>query len=89
MSFGERLKLIREQYGWSAMFLAKKAGVPYETVYRTEQGKHQAPRLDVVTKLAQTLGVSIDYLAGLTETPRPGEREPHRRQRHSTRGATP
>jgi transcriptional regulator with XRE-family HTH domain len=78
MTFGSRLKATREQYGWSAMFLAKQASVPYETVYRVEKGTHDAPRLDVVIKLAQALGVSIDFLAGLTATPRPGTRQPRR-----------
>jgi transcriptional regulator with XRE-family HTH domain len=74
MIIGERLRSTREQYGWSAMALAKQAGVVYETVYRTEKGTHSAPRLDVVIKLAQALGVSIDYLAGLTDNPRPRSR---------------
>ncbi len=76
MTFGERLRSTREQYGWSAMALARQAGVVYETVYRAEKGTHGAPRLDVVIKLAQALGVSIDYLAGLTDHPRPGTRRP-------------
>jgi DNA-binding XRE family transcriptional regulator len=72
--FGIRLRQRREQHGWSALCLADKAHVVYETVYRAEKGTHGAPRLDVVIKLAQALGVSIDYLAGLTDNPRPRSR---------------
>src|SRR6266581_1746609 len=75
MSFGGRLKETRERYGWSAMVLAKQAGIPYETIYRVEKGRHEAPRLDIVKKLATTLGVSIDYLAGLSDDPQPGRRK--------------
>jgi transcriptional regulator with XRE-family HTH domain len=74
MTFGERLQSTRKRYGWSAIALAKQANVVYETVYRAEKGTHGAPRLDVVIKLAQALGVSIDYLAGLTDNPRPRSR---------------
>ena len=83
MSFGSRLKEAREKYGWSAPLLADKAGIPYETVYRAEQGIHQAPQLEVIKKLALALSVSIDYLAELTENPNPAR---HRRT-HQTRHA--
>ena len=31
-TFGERLKQIREQCGWSLRELAERSGVPYETI---------------------------------------------------------
>jgi transcriptional regulator with XRE-family HTH domain len=66
-TFGERLKRIREQHGWSQVELAARAGVPYETIYRAERGTHQEPRISVAVKLARALGVSLDVLAGLYE----------------------
>jgi transcriptional regulator with XRE-family HTH domain len=80
MSFGARLKATREQRGWSAMALAQQADIPYETVYRVEHGTHHAPRLDVVKKLAMALGVSIDYLAELTDNPKPRPRRKPQQQ---------
>jgi transcriptional regulator with XRE-family HTH domain len=64
-TFGARLKAIREQRGWSPGELAERAGVPYETIYRVERGTHQEPRVSIAAKLARTLGVSLDVLAGV------------------------
>jgi transcriptional regulator with XRE-family HTH domain len=68
-TFGQRLKAIREARGWSLGELAERAGVPYETVYRVERGLHQEPRVSIAAKLARTLGVSLDVLAGVYESP--------------------
>jgi|RhiMethySRZTD1v2_1073278.scaffolds.fasta_scaffold655966_3 transcriptional regulator with XRE-family HTH domain len=64
-TFGERLKRIREQRGWSPSELAERSGVPYETIYRVERGTHQEPRVSIAAKLARALGVSLDVLAGV------------------------
>jgi len=64
-TFGERLKRIREQCGWSPSELAERSGVPYETIYRVERGTHQEPRVSIAAKLARALGVSLDVLAGV------------------------
>jgi putative transcriptional regulator len=68
-TFGQRLKAIREARGWSQGELAARAGVPYETVYRVERGLHHEPRVSIAAKLARTLGVSLDVLAGVYERP--------------------
>ena len=69
-TFGQRLKSIREKRGWSQSELAERSGVPYETIYRVERGTHQEPRVSIAAKLARTLGVSLDVLAGLYEDER-------------------
>ena len=74
MHFGRRLQRIREERGLSIQDLATRAGVPYHTIYRVEHGMHASVRLDVAKKIAQALGVTLDYLAGMydetaTETP--------------------
>jgi transcriptional regulator with XRE-family HTH domain len=66
-TFGERLKRIRTAKGWTQQDLAMESGVPYETIYRVERGTHQEPRVSVAAKLARTLGVSLDVLAGVYE----------------------
>ena len=63
-TFGERLKRVREDRGWSLQELADRSGVPYITIYRCERGQHQEPRVGVAAKLARALGVSLDVLAG-------------------------
>jgi len=67
MTFGERLRRLRENRGWTLQELASRAEVPYETIYRTEKGLHAEPRLSVAVKLARALGVSLDVLAGVYE----------------------
>ena len=73
-TFGGRLKEIREKRGLTLMQLADQSGVPYETIYRVERGKHQEPRVSIAVKLARTLGVSLDVLAGLYDSePQPAD----------------
>ena len=67
-TFGERLKQIREKRGLTQVQLADQSGVPYETIYRVERGTHHEPRVSVAGKLARTLGVSLDVLAGLYDS---------------------
>ena len=62
-TFGERLKLLREERGWSQRELAERSGVPYFTIYRCERGTHGEPRVSMAAKLARALGVSLDLLA--------------------------
>jgi len=63
MTFGQRLKRLREVRGWSQQELADHSGVPYITIYRCERGMHHEPRVGVAAKLARALGVSLDVLA--------------------------
>jgi transcriptional regulator with XRE-family HTH domain len=65
--FGERLKKVREKRGWDQQELAKHAAVPYMTIWRLEKGNHDYPRVDVLKRLAQTLGCTSDYLIGMYE----------------------
>lgn len=67
MHFGNRLRRIREERGLSVQDLATRAGVPYNSIYRVEHGMHASVRLDVAKKIAQALGVTLDYLAGMYE----------------------
>jgi transcriptional regulator with XRE-family HTH domain len=67
MTFGERLRTVREKQGKGIVELGRLTGIPYETIYRLETGKHKSPRLDIAVKLARALGVPLDYLAGVYE----------------------
>lgn len=62
--FGMRLKKLRQAKKISQEELAKKLGVSKGTVYRYESNT-QAISFETATKLAVTLGTSLDYLAGL------------------------
>jgi XRE family transcriptional regulator of biofilm formation len=64
---GERLKRLREKKGLSVRQLSRLAHVPHETISRLENDVQRSPSLPVAMRLAKTLGVSLDYLAGMDE----------------------
>ena len=66
MTFGERLKDCRKTCGISQRQLADKSGVAYSSIQGYENDSHD-PSLFNASCMATTLGVSIDYLAGLTD----------------------
>ena len=64
---GNRLKLLRQQRGLSQAKLAEAAGVPIGTLRGWEYGR-RTPLLDAAARLADALDVSLDELAGRSET---------------------
>ena len=66
---GERLMLSRRRLGWTQRQLAEASGVRTVTVTRIERGRMPHVSLDVVYRLAEALGASLDYLAGMHEEP--------------------
>jgi transcriptional regulator with XRE-family HTH domain len=66
-TFGARLKHLREARRWDQKELARRAGVPYMTIYRLETEAHRTPRMDIAVKIARTLGISLDVLCGMYE----------------------
>jgi transcriptional regulator with XRE-family HTH domain len=59
--FGKRLIELRKQKGFSQTELAKQVGLSYIQIGRYET-KGTQPPAEVLNKLADTLGTSIDYL---------------------------
>jgi len=72
-SFGARVKQQRERRDWSQQELAKRADIPYMTIWRIERDEHQYTRMDVAIKLARTFGVSLDLLCGLYDEDTPAD----------------
>jgi transcriptional regulator with XRE-family HTH domain len=64
---GARVKLVRRRYDWTQEELAVKAAVDAMTISRLERGSAKAVYADTVAALARGLGVSADYLLGLSE----------------------
>ena len=63
----ERLKQLRKQKDLSQQELAEQAGIHYTHIGRYERGQSK-PSTDTLKRLAETLGVSSDYLLeGSTE----------------------
>ena len=69
---GERLEQSRRRAGLAQVDLAAALGDRYNhsVISKVEHGK-SALRIDGAVKAAETLGVSLDYLTGLTDDPTP------------------
>ena len=70
--FPARLKEARVKLGFTQKELAEKAGISAASIssYENETGD-KFPPLDVAFRIADTLGVSLDWLTGSTETRKP------------------
>ena len=71
---GERIHLARRRSGLSQVELATRADISPTTLNRVELGRQKLYAETLVT-LAQILGVSVDYLVGMTEDDRPRTRQ--------------
>jgi transcriptional regulator with XRE-family HTH domain len=81
--FGQRVKRRREQLGLSVQELADKAGTRYQTIWRIERGDLREPSIVLAQKIAEALGVGVDYLIGMfIDEPPP----PRRRRKADTQG---
>lgn len=70
--FGKRLRSVREQRGLSQQQLADRVGTARVTITMYEAGERE-PNFEMLSKLAEVLEVSTDYLLGRTDDPRPPE----------------
>ena len=61
MNIGEKIFLLRKQFGLSQETLAEKLGVTRQAVSKWESGS-SVPELETVVALAKTFGVTTDYL---------------------------
>jgi len=68
---GQRLKKQRERRGWTLRELARHAKIDAGWLSRLETGERRNLSLEAAARLALALGVSVDYLAGLTDRPQP------------------
>jgi transcriptional regulator with XRE-family HTH domain len=60
-TFGEKLKTLRKERGWSQDELGRRASIHGRHVGKYEIGRAM-PNAETVVHLAKVLGVSIDYL---------------------------
>ena len=67
VSIAKRMRDLREDHDLTQRDVAQLLGVPAQRVSEWETGFHE-PRLDVLMKLADYYAVSLDYLAGMTNT---------------------
>lgn len=67
MTFGENVAIARKKKKLSQSELAKRVGTIAVTIGRYERGEIK-PSIDIATKIADVLDVSLDYLVGNTDT---------------------
>ncbi len=62
INIGENFKKYRTKAGLSQEEFAQKAGVKYTTLTKLESGVIKKPSVIVMSKIAKTLGISIEDL---------------------------
>lgn len=65
--FAARLDRARLWRGWSQTELAKRAGMHFTQVHKLLHEHNPRARIGTLRQLAQALGVSGDYLLGLSD----------------------
>lgn len=65
-SVGERIRRLRKESGLSAVEISRRIRMSDNYLRQVERSEHE-PGLFMAAELARVFGVSIDYLAGLTE----------------------
>ena len=68
MNFSERLQMIRKKKGMTQVIVAKKVHITERQYQRYEAGENE-PTLSVLLRLADLFDVSLDYLAGRSDSP--------------------
>lgn len=62
--FDQRLKKLREAQGLTQKAAADKMGIPLRT-YASYENNEREPNSEILVKLSQTYGVTVDYLIGI------------------------
>ena len=70
MTLGESLKRFRLNFGLTQKQVAKELGI-FPQTYQTYEGGKKIPAATILIKIAEKFNVSLDYLAGLSDNPRP------------------
>jgi transcriptional regulator with XRE-family HTH domain len=61
MAIGDKILTLRKERGWSQQKLAQKVGTSGPIIGRYERGE-MVPSVEVAKKLADTFGITLDYL---------------------------
>lgn len=69
VTLGEKVVALRKQRGWTQRYLARRAGIRPALLSELESGKKSDTTGLNLRKLAMALGVTTDYLTGLTSHP--------------------
>jgi transcriptional regulator with XRE-family HTH domain len=75
MHIGRRVKRLRDQWGWTQVDLAHRAGIKQSLLSRLESGSRDNPTADTIVRLARTLRCTTDYLLGMFDEEQKGTPE--------------
>jgi transcriptional regulator with XRE-family HTH domain len=75
--FAERLKQLRKSNGITQEQLAAIIGVERSSVGKYEGRSQTIPSDDVKYRIAEYFGVTVDYLMGYTDNPKPAHSDSH------------
>lgn len=67
MNFGERIKALRIELGWTQEYVCQKLNISSGALSRYETGMYEPKSLDLVKDFANLFNVSTDYLLGKTD----------------------
>lgn len=70
---GERIRTLRTQKGLSQAALARALGASNNAINYLESGRF-LPHVERLVVMAELFDVSLDYLCGVTDDPRPARR---------------
>lgn len=66
MNFGERLRILREKFGYTQTDVAKALNTT-QSYYAQYENNHRPITLERAVELAKFYGISLDYIAGLND----------------------
>jgi transcriptional regulator with XRE-family HTH domain len=73
---GERLRVSREQKGYTRRDLSELSGIDQTTIYKIETDKIKNPNLNTIESLAQALETDVLYLLGASDDPTKRQSKP-------------
>lgn len=68
MTLGEKLKMLRENRGWTQAQAAEKLGTSSQVVSNYERD-YRSPDKEILTTISQVYNCSLDWLFGVSEDP--------------------
>ena len=67
MTFGEKIKRLRNERNWTQDFVSKKLNISSPALSRYESGACEPKDLAMISEFAKLYGVTTDYLLGLSD----------------------
>ena len=83
-TLGERIRALRERRGMSQSALARELNASINAINMLEMGRITDPHVMRLVAIADLFNVSLDYLVGRTDDPRPRPRASRAQKQDTT-----